>query len=473
MSTEPRVCLISLGCPKNQVDSETLLAHLEAEGFTLEHDPQRAEILVINTCAFIEDAQRESIEEILRAAARKTAGTHRFVVAVGCLAERHGRALLREIPELDALVGPGQLSRLASTLRALLAGETGRVHIGEFESPGRLAARVRIGSPQSAYVKIAEGCRHRCSFCLIPRLRGPLRSRDPGDVVREVEELAAEGVREVVLVAQDSTSYGRDLGAGVNLSQLLRRLADCAGPDWIRVLYTYPDGWSDSLITVFAEGGPLVPYVDVPIQHVADGVLAAMGRGRGGVRIRRLVERLRSRIPGVILRTTVMTGHPGEGPREFAELLMFLQEFPFDRLGAFAYSPEDGTRSASLRGANSRAEAELRRDEVLALQRDIARTLQVRRKGTETDVLVEGVQPQKGFAVGRSYGEAPEIDGVVYLKAVPRPPRGQVPEPGDLVAARIVGAGAYDLVAVPRGSLPADTARPHAGASGGAWEGGL
>lgn len=469
-----RVLFITLGCPKNIVDSELMMAQAEEHGFALVWGPGEADIIVVNTCAFIEDAQRESIEEILRAAQWKERRRGRLLVVAGCLAERHGAQLLREIPEADAIVGPGRLSRMAPVLAALLGGarrgeNRGLVEVGVFEPVEALRRRMRTGSVGTAYVKISEGCDHRCAFCLIPRLRGPQRSRPADSIVEETELLAREGVREVVLVAQDTTAYGRDLPERPTLADLLRRLGRCDGPPWIRVMYTHPNHWTNELIDVFAEGGRILPYVDIPVQHISDSVLKAMARGHDGPRIRELVKRLRERIRGLVIRTTVMTGHPGEGPGEFAELLQFLREFLFDRLGAFAYSPEDGTRSAGLKQRAARKEAKARRARVLELQRQLSVSLQKGRKGSRLELLIDGVHAEKKYAIGRSYGEAPDIDGVVYMKVAGA--KGNI-EPGDLVSARIVGAGPYDLVAVacdsaPRqcdqGARPGVEARSHQG----------
>lgn len=441
-----QVALISLGCPKNLVDSELMLGLVSRGGFPLASDPDTATYVIVNTCAFIRDAQEESIGAILELAARKRGGELQGLIVAGCLAERHGRELLREIPEIDALVGPGRLTQITAALRQLRRGGAPFVALGGFPSVYPDVARERTGAPHTAYVKIAEGCDHHCTFCLIPRLRGPQRSRPPAEIADEVAALAAEGVREVVLVAQDTTAYGRDLAGPVSLAALLRRLRTSAGPDWIRVLYTHPAHWDEELIDVFAAGLPLLPYIDIPIQHVSRAVLRAMGRGRGAGDLRGLLERLRRRIPDAVLRTTVMTGHPGEGVAEFKELLGFIRQFPFDRLGAFAYSPEQDTAASRLPPRASAREAERRRGLILAQQREIAHELQLRRRGRQVRVLVEGIDPARSLLVGRSYAEAPEIDGVVYVKVRER---SAGIEPGEMVAARIVAAGPYDLVARP------------------------
>jgi ribosomal protein S12 methylthiotransferase len=446
-----RVCVVTLGCPKNAVDSEEMLAALEARGFRLAFEPEAADAVVVNTCAFIEDAERESVEEILALAALKESGSLRRLIVAGCLAERHGEALFREIPQVDGLVGPGSVTAVADVLAALLGGGRRLTRLGCFAGISAQPQRVRTGAPHTAYVKIAEGCDHRCAFCLIPRLRGPQRSRGPDSIAAELESLAGEGVREAVLIAQDTTAYGRDLPGRPTLAALLERLVSCDGPEWLRLMYTHPAHWDPALDDLLAAGGRLLPYVDLPIQHVADAVLRAMQRGHDGRHVRRLVERLRRRIPGLVLRTTVMTGHPGEGPREFHELLQFLEEFPFDRLGAFAYSPQVDSPDLATIPAASRTEAEERRGQVLELQSKLAVRTQMTRKGRRLDVLIEGVWPDRDYAIGRSYGEAPEIDGVVHVKRAGVLAEPGV-EPGEFLSVRVIGAGPYDLVGVPVGS---------------------
>lgn len=441
------VCLYSLGCPKNVVDGETMMGRIDGGGFTLVPDPESAAIVVINTCAFIESAQREGIDEILELAQLKEAGSLQYLVVVGCLAERHGEELMREIPEIDALLGPGQFSRIDTLLRELVGGRQGIVNVGRFEAPAPLPARVRTGAPHTTYVKIAEGCSHHCAFCLIPKLRGPLRSRPLAAIVSEIEMLAAEGVKEVILVAQDTTAYGRDLPDRPTLVDLLTCLEVCDGPEWIRVLYGHLNYWTRELTDCFAAGGKLLPYIDLPIQHIADSVLKRMGRRIGGAEIRAHLTTIRRLIPNAVLRTTVMVGHPGEGESEFEELNNFLREFPFDRLGAFAYSPEDGTPAAGFQDRVAPEIATQRQRQILELQKSQARLTGRRRIGEELELLIEGVHAVKGYAIGRSYGEAPEIDGVVYVKNASAAPGGA--ELGEFMTVRITGAGPYDFVARP------------------------
>ena len=444
-----RVAFVHLGCPKNLVDGETMMARLAGDGFRLVTDFAEADLAVVNTCAFIADAQRESIDRILEAAAWKRRGRLRALLVAGCLAERHGAELLKEMPEVDGLLGPGRTDRIAVLSRALLAGRGPRVLLGGFDRarPLRQGTRLRTGFPHVAYVKIAEGCDHRCRFCLIPRLRGPQRSRAPEEILRELALLADEGVREAVLVAQDTTAYGRDLHPRTDFARLLARIEESPGPSWVRALYTHPNRWNDDLVRAYTRGERLLPYVDLPVQHASDRVLLAMGRGACGTRIRRLIERLRERVPGVVLRATILTGHPGEGEAEFEELLKFMRQFPFDRLGAFAYSPEPETGSAGMAERPPRRVALLRRARVLALQKEIALGLQRARIGRVCDVLVDGVHADGKRFLARSYGEAPDIDGVIRARIPARRPE-EAAEPGQFRRVRIVAAGPYDLQAV-------------------------
>lgn len=461
------VGFVSLGCPKNLVDAELMMGLLRDAGFTLVADPLSADVVVVNTCAFIREAEQEAIETILALAAENRA---RPLVVAGCLPQRRRGALLREMPEIAGLVGPGRLAEIVPAVRAALAGGRPHVALGGLPSDYPAVERERTGSPYSAYVKIAEGCDHHCAFCLIPALRGPQRSRPAEDIIAEARSLAGEGTREIILVAQDTTAYGIDLVGRPALDDLLCRLRDAEGPEWIRVLYTHPVHWTEGLIDVFTTGGRVLPYIDIPIQHASAPVLKAMGRETSASELRSLLARLRERIPHLVLRTTVMTGHPGEGPEEFAELLSFMREFPFDRLGAFAYSPEAGTTAARLGSRPARREALQRRRQVLALQHEIAGELLARRKGTRTEALIEGADTARGLLIGRSYGEAPDIDGVVRVRlqrrrrarsaeSGPRETDEQAQavgpaEPGDIIPVLIIAAGSYDLTAVPVADAP-------------------
>jgi len=442
----PRIAWVQLGCPKNQVDGEWMLARLAAAGYPLVGDPQAADLLVINTCAFIADAQRESIDEILAAAAWKEARPGRRLIVAGCLAERHGTQLLRELPEVDACLGPGRLSEIEALVARVVAGARGLCRCGGLGGVPATGPRLRSGAPHTSYLKIAEGCNQRCSFCLIPRLRGAQVSRDVAGLVAEAEQLGEEGVVELVLVAQDTTSYGTDLEPQVDLVGLLQALLQRPGPEWIRLLYTHPAHWSEELIDLFATHPRLLSYVDLPFQHSEDPVLAAMGRGHDGRRLRDLIESLRQRIPDLVLRGTALVGHPGEDRHAHRALLQFLKEFPFDRLGAFAYSREPETRAARRRDAPEPALATERLNEVLALQREVALQQQRRRIGRQLTVLTEALDTRARRILARSYGEAPEIDGWIRIAAATEDELEGVAL-GEFHAARITGAGPYDLEA--------------------------
>jgi len=443
-----RICLLSLGCPKNIVDGEEMMGMLETGGFSLVPAPEDANLVVINTCAFIESAQREAIDEILSLVELKKAGDLRWLIVAGCLAERHGADLLGEISEIDAIIGPGQISKIGAVISQVVAGGRGITQTGSFETPTPVPNRVRTGSPYTAYVKISEGCSHHCTFCMIPQLRGPQRSRPLGSIAKEVRELASEGAQEIILVAQDTTAWGRDLPEKPDLPQLLHRLeAEEVGPTWLRILYGHVNYWTSELTDCFISGKRLLPYIDLPIQHIADPVLKRMGRRIKGNDIRTLLSDIRSKIPDVVLRTTILVGHPGEGEDEFSQLVEFLSEFPFDRLGAFAYSPEDGSPAAEFPDRPDPEVSQERLSRVLELQKEQAGVQRRGKIGADLEILIEGIDPERRYAIGRSYGEAPEIDGLVYVKNLESPDK---VNPGDFMSVRIIGTGPYDYVSIPR-----------------------
>lgn len=444
------VALITLGCPRNLVDSETMLGDLHRAGFRITGDPSEAALVVVNTCGFLTSSQQESIEAILEAARWKQDGSLRGLVVTGCLPERHGDAVLQEIPEIDYLLGPGTFHALPEVARGLLSGELTRgARLGELD---RLVPewepRALSNPGRSAYLKVGEGCRHSCSFCIIPRLRGRLRSRPLEELEAEARRLAEGGVREITLVAQDTTAYGQDLYGEFSLPRLLERLEKVDGIRWIRLLYTDPRSWTEELLDCFGRLTRLVPYVDLPVQHVADRLLRSMRRGLGWRRTESLLRRLRDAHPEMVLRTTVITGYPGETPDEFQRLLATLRDFEFDHLGAFAYSTEEGTPAAALPGQIPEDERAARRDVVLGQQRGIALRRNRARIGQRIEVLVEAIDEERGLARGRWWGQAPEIDGEVLL---PRGCRTTDPgtRPGQFVDARVRGAGPYDLIASP------------------------
>ncbi|HEU4732264.1 MAG TPA: 30S ribosomal protein S12 methylthiotransferase RimO [Kofleriaceae bacterium] len=450
-----RIFFVSLGCPKNQVDTELMLGQVQAAGHSLVDAPERADVIVVNTCAFIDAAKEESVDTILEMAQHKQAGDKKLVVT-GCLAQRYAGELARDIPEIDHLLGSADFPSLAA---ALTHGEPaparartrrkGLPVIQVAETPSYIydhdAPRVRIGAPHTAYVKIAEGCDRPCAFCIIPKLRGPQRSRSIDDIVSEVRALGDSGVVEVNLIAQDLTRYGWDAGSSPadrpTLARLLRALGQVDGVSWIRLHYTFPSAFDDELIDVIASEPKVVKYVDVPLQHISDAMLKRMRRGHGSRVTRDLVSRLRARIDGLVLRTTFIVGHPGETAAEFDELCEFVAESRFDRAGAFTYSVEPGTVSAILPHRVDPEVAAERQQAVMEIQRRISRERHEAMVGREIEVLVDGVSSESEYLMeGRWYGQAPGIDGVTYLSD------GQVP-PGSLVRARVTQASDYDVAA--------------------------
>jgi ribosomal protein S12 methylthiotransferase len=481
-----RIYFVSLGCPKNQVDTELMLGQVRAAGHSLVDAPDGADVIVVNTCAFIDAAKEESVDTILEMAQYKQSGARKLVVT-GCLAQRYAGELAKDIPEIDHILGSSDFPSIARALATrpeeIMSGPprskdrrnpTGRVLPGGgtrpepapadarargkgkalpviqvAETPAYIydhdAPRVRIGAPHSAYVKIAEGCDRPCAFCIIPKLRGPQRSRGIDDIVAEVRALGKDGVVEVNLIAQDLTRYGWDAGtspeARSTLARLLRALGQVDGVSWIRLHYTFPSAFDDELIDAIASEPKVVKYIDVPLQHISDAMLKRMRRGHSSRVTRELVQTLRARIDDVVLRTTFIVGHPGETAAEFDELCAFVAESKFDRAGAFTFSVEPGTVSAILPHRVDPEVAAERQQTLMEIQRQISRARHEAMVGRELDVLVEGISSESEYLMeGRWYGQAPGIDGVTYLSDR------QVP-PGSLVRARITQASDYDLAA--------------------------
>jgi ribosomal protein S12 methylthiotransferase len=435
------VHFVSLGCPKNRVDTEVLAGVAARAGLAIVGEPDRADAIVVNTCGFIEGAREESIAALLAMARFKKEGRCRLLVAAGCLAQRYGAELAAELPEVDAFLGTAALERLGD----VLAGAAARVVVGPAAHHLQSADTPRFLEPgaPSAYLKIADGCARRCAFCAIPAIRGAARSRPIGEIVAEAGRLAAAGVVELNLVAQDTSAYGRDLGGGADLVALVRALERVDGVRWIRLLYLYPDGVPDALLEQMARSRKLVPYLDIPIQHASAAMLRRMRRGHGPAALRRLVARARRLVPGVFLRTAVLVGHPGETDAELEELLEFVRAVRFHHLGAFRYSPEEGTASARLGDPVPRRVSYDRWRRIMGAQRAIARRLNRALVGTEIEVLVEGADDADGYVLrGRHRGQAPEVDGVTYLVSS----RAQV---GEIVRARVIDSSDHDLVAAP------------------------
>jgi ribosomal protein S12 methylthiotransferase len=435
----------NLGCPKNIVDAERVAARLEAHGWQEAATAEESVLLVVTTCAFISMAEEESVDTILQVVSSKK--PWQKVAVLGCLVTREGGELRRLIPEVDIFLDVGEMESLPERIGATLRDRT-------CEAVNLPGMRKLFTPSHIAYLKVAEGCSNRCSYCLIPSIRGDLRSREATDILREAGELADAGVRELVVVAQDTTAWGRDLvsstgtassAGGPELYDLLLELAP-KGPPWIRLMYLHPAHIDCGRLVELLKGGAVLPYLDIPIQHAADKVLERMGRGYGLDDLMKLFGSLRSISDGIVLRTTVMVGFPGENEEDFRILLRFLEEVSFDHVGVFDYSPERGTRAARMDGRVSRGTIARRRDELMELQMDISQARLDSRIGGRETILVDGPlsreeSPGEGiWGIGRFYGQAYEIDGVTYLS-------GRQREQGVFVTARIAAAGAYDLFA--------------------------
>jgi ribosomal protein S12 methylthiotransferase len=442
------VHFVSLGCPKNRVDTEVMLGHTSEAGHRLVETPETAEVIVVNTCGFIGEAKQESIDAILEMARHKQAGTCKRLVVTGCLSQRYPKELAAEMPEVDQFLGTDEVGQITKAI----GGTITRLAVAD--TPAYLyddaAPRRRSQAAYSAYVKIAEGCDRPCAFCIIPKLRGPQRSRDPESVVREARELSAGGTKEICLVAQDLTTYGTDLpGArepgAPRLASLLRELAAVDGIEWIRLHYAYPTACSDELLDAIAGERRVAKYLDVPIQHVDSDVLKAMRRGYGERQVRDLVERFRARVPGGTLRTTFIAGHPGETDAAFQRLCDFVREAELDHVGIFNFSREEGTVAALLPKRVPQKEIDARRIELLRIQREISKKKLRAMRGRTLRVLVEGPSDESEYLLmGRHEGQAPEIDGQVYLSL---PPDAAPPAAGAFVDARVTHSAEYDLAA--------------------------
>lgn len=428
--------MVNLGCDKNRVDSEVMLGLLECGGFQLTGE-QDADVIIVNTCAFIQEAKEESIETILELAGYKERGRCRVLLVAGCLAQRYPDELLREIPELDGVVGTGGVGDIVDIVRRAAMGE----RVREVGPPGFLSRqalpRVLSGSPFTAYLKIAEGCDNRCAYCVIPGLRGSHRSREPDTLTEEAAQLVSGGVRELILVAQDTTRYGSDLGNGATLAGLVTRLVRLKGLEWIRLLYCYPTGITFELVELLCGEPKVCRYLDIPMQHAAEPVLRRMGRKTNRDDLRKLVRFLRHSVPGLAIRSTFMVGFPGETESDFQELLEFLREARLDRAGFFAYSREEGTAASRMPDQVPEAVKQERLERAAAVQRDVSLSLNRARVGSEVPVLVEGRKGRHYY--GRSESDAPDIDGWVFLEA-----REEL-DPGTFVRVRITRAGSYDL----------------------------
>jgi ribosomal protein S12 methylthiotransferase len=432
------VCLVSLGCPKNLVDSEVILGLLSKEGYSLTTDPLRAEVLIVNTCSFIEEATKEAIGTILQLSRFKKEGRCRLLIVSGCLPQRYGKVLEKELPEVDLFVGTGAFQNLPKLLsqkskqKSFLPKPT---FLYDERTP-----RILSTSPFAAYLKIAEGCSNACSFCTVPKIRGRYRSRKFPSVLEEAKRLADQGVQELILIAQDTTAYGKDLRDGTNLERLLKNLVTIEGLRWIRILYSYPkaDNFTDGLLELMAQENKICPYLDLPIQHIADEILKRMGRRSKGSEIRSLLKKIRTFLPEVSLRSSLIVGFPGEKESQFRALLDFVQEIRFDHLGVFKYSSEEGTPASRLPHPIPESVKEERLRTLMEIQKKISLRKYRDWVGQRRVVLVEGSQRERGVLRGRLQTQAPEIDGSVILSGKA--------QPGNWVEALITQALPYDLV---------------------------
>jgi ribosomal protein S12 methylthiotransferase len=455
-----KIGFLSLGCPKNLVDGEVMLGLARDAGHEITADPAAAEVVVVNTCAFIDTAKEESVDAILEMAELKRSGRCRQLVVTGCLAERYREQLQAEIPEIDVVLGTGEVPDIVGALAGARPTPSAATPVTLFRSRGDLGTshaaptylydastpRLLTTPPHYAYVKVAEGCDYTCAFCIIPTLRGKYRSRDAESIVAEARQLAARGVRELLLISQDTTFFGIDRGERGALARLLRRLNEVEGLAWIRLLYLYPTTITDDVLDAMADCDKVCKYVDLPLQHASADVLRRMRRPGNREAYDKLLARIRSRVPTVTLRTTFIVGFPGETETEFNDLIDFVRDTRFDHVGVFTYSHEEDTRAFALVDDVPAGTKAARRNAVMRLQKRVVEARQRARIGETVRVMVDGLSPESPLVVqGRLEGQAPDIDPlVVFTECDPTALRA-----GELVSARVTGARGYDLVAVP------------------------
>lgn len=446
-----KVCLISLGCDKNLADSEIMISLLQEHGHRVVEAEEDADAIVINSCCFINDAKEESINTILECARYKEDNL-KFLIVSGCLAQRYPDEIREAIPEVDALIGTSAYADVTKVLYELESRsyrtkgaqetEDAFVCFRELEYlPALTVKRGHFTGTAYAYLKIAEGCDKHCTYCVIPSIRGPFRSIPMERILEEAKDLAEKGIKELILVAQETTLYGIDLYGEKSLPKLLRELCKIDGPEWIRLMYCYPEELTDELITVIRDEKKIVKYLDMPIQHASDAVLKRMGRRTNQKELREQIQKLRREIPEVVLRTSLITGFPGETEGDFEELCDFIREIKFDRLGVFPYSKEEGTPAAKMKPQILQRVKKHRRDQIMRIQQEIAFERAKQRIGTVLEVQIEGAIPEEEIYVARGYMDAPNVDGYVFVKAE----RGKLS--GTILQVLVVGAKGYDLVA--------------------------
>jgi ribosomal protein S12 methylthiotransferase len=439
--------IVSLGCARNLVDSEVMAGLLQQDHYEMVHEPADADVVLVNTCGFIDAAKAESIDTIIELSRLKEEGKVKKLVVAGCLSQRYPEALAAELPEVDLFIGTGEVPRIAQILREQQENRNRRQYVGipqylyDHATP-----RLRAAPSYTAFVKVSEGCDHKCAFCIIPKLRGPHRSRSIDSVVYETTRLTEAGVKEINLIAQDLTAYGRDRKDGTSLYGLLKEMVQVPHTVWIRLLYAYPNFLDGPLLKLIGDSEKICKYIDIPFQHVSHRLLQRMRRGKSGSAVRETVEKVREAIPGLTLRTSLIVGFPGETEEDFEQLLKFVEETQFERLGVFKYSEEEGTAAVRMDGKVSDDEKERRWQEVMDLQSTISQKKNQALIGSIQRVMIEEVDPEPDKLVGRTQAHAPEIDGFVYVEGLAGNTRAMPTRPGDLVSCRITGALEYDLM---------------------------
>ena len=440
-----RISIVSLGCARNLVDSEVMAGLLQQDQYTMVEQPVDADVVIVNTCGFIGAAKEESIDTIVEIGRLKEEGGLKKLIVAGCLSQRYPEELALELPEVDLFIGTGEVPRIAEILREHEANLTRRKYVGvpsyiyDHATP-----RLRSTPAYTAFVKVSEGCDHKCAFCIIPQLRGPHRSRSIESVVTETSALASAGVKEINLIAQDLTAYGRDRKDGTTLYGLLLEMAQIPNLVWIRLLYAYPNFLDKSLLDLIRDSENICKYIDIPFQHISRSLLQRMRRGKSGSAVREAVQKLRDAIPGLTLRTSMIVGFPGETEADLEELLDFVEETQFDRLGVFKYSEEEGTAAATLSGKVSEEEKEERWQKLMEVQARISRKKNEALIGSIQRVMIDGTDPDSGKIVGRTQAHAPEVDGIVYVGGVKL--KKNLPQFGEMIDVRIVEALDYDLI---------------------------
>lgn len=435
-----KILFVSLGCDKNLVDTEMMLGMLGEKGFTFTDDESEADIVVVNTCCFIGDAKEESINTLLQMGELRDSGQIKALIAAGCLAQRYREEIQKEIPQVDAIVGTTAIEDIVAAVEEVLAGQSHNHYKDINEKPATNHKRVVTTGGHFAYLKIAEGCDKRCTYCIIPKVRGNFRSVPMENLVAEAKQLADSGVKELILVAQETTLYGVDLYGKKSLPRLLHELSQVSGIYWIRILYCYPEEITDELIETIATEPKVCHYLDIPIQHASDDVLRRMGRKTNQQELRQMIAKLRERIPDICLRTTLISGFPGETQEDYEELYRFVDEMEFDRLGVFPYSQEEDTVAATLPDQIPEEVKEARRDELMELQQEIAFEKAEEMVGCVLTVMIEGKIADEDAYVARTYKDAPNVDGYLFLNTT------ATLMTGDFVKVQVTGSNEYDLI---------------------------